>query len=105
MPDKGKLHFVCQSLPHGKIPWGIASIVTLALAAVSCVHFHKPPPPAAQVIQATIDAPPKTRITNFTISPDGRNLAGLVDKGASPGAPINNQLTIIDLSGILGSGP
>ena len=38
-------------------------------------------------------------------SPDGRNLAGLVDKGASPGAPINNQLTIVDLSGILGSGP
>ena len=36
-------------------------------------------------------------------SPDGHNLAGLVDKGASPGAPIKNELTIIDLSGILGS--
>ncbi len=36
-------------------------------------------------------------------SPDGHNLAGLVDKGASPGAPINNQLMIIDLSGVLGS--
>ena len=75
MPDKGKLYFVRQSLPHGKIPWVIASILTLALAAVSCVHFHKPPPPAPQVIQATIDSPPKTRITKFAISPDGRYLA------------------------------
>jgi len=88
MPDKGKLHFVCQSLPHGKIPWGIASIVTLALAAVSCVHFHKPPPPAAQVIQATIDAPPKTRITNFTISPDGRNLAMIITTTGERGAQL-----------------
>lgn len=74
MPDKGKLYFVRQSLPHGKIPWVIASILTLTLATVSCVHFHKPAS-APQGIQATIDAPPKTRITNFAISPDGRYVA------------------------------
>jgi len=47
------------------------------------------------------------RVSRLTLqwlvwSPDGRSLAGLVDKGASPGAPINNRLTIIDLSSILG---
>ena len=88
MPDKGKLYFVRQSLPHGKIPWVIASIVTLALAVVSCVHFHKPPPPAAQVIQATIDAPPKTRITNFAISPDGRYLAMIMTTTGERGAQL-----------------
>jgi hypothetical protein len=52
--------------------------LTLALAAVSCGHLHSAPPPAPRVIQTTIDAPPKTRITNFAISPDGRYLAMIV---------------------------
>src|SRR5262249_27689811 len=61
-------------------PWVIASIVVigalaLALTSLSFVHFRESPLPAPQVIQATIDAPPKTRITNFAISPDGRYVA------------------------------
>src|SRR5262249_48251511 len=64
-----------ESRPRPKIPWAIACIVIVALAAVSFVHFREPPPTAPQVIEATIDAPPKTRITTFAVSPDGRYVA------------------------------
>jgi Tol biopolymer transport system component len=77
-----------ESLPHVKIPWVIASIVAVALAAVSCGHFLKAPPPVPQLIQTTIDAPPKTRITNFAISPDGRFVAMIMTKTGERGAQL-----------------
>jgi serine/threonine protein kinase len=64
-----------ESPRHPTIPWVIVSIVTLALAALSFVHFREPAPAAPQVIEYTIDAPTKTSITNFAVSPDGRYVA------------------------------
>src|SRR6202521_5944123 len=87
-PDGTEVAPEAESLPHGKLAWVIASIVTLALAAVSCGHSHKPPPPAPQAIQTTIDAPPKTRITNFAISPDGRYLAMIMSTTGERGAQL-----------------
>src|SRR5262249_34696458 len=60
---------------HAKMPWAIASVVTLALAGVLFVHFRETARPVPQVFQYNIDAPPKTVITNFALSPDGRYVA------------------------------
>jgi Tol biopolymer transport system component len=37
-------------------------------------------------------------------SPDGRSLAGFVDKGTSPGQPINYELVILDASALRSTG-
>jgi Tol biopolymer transport system component len=60
---------------HAKMPWVIASILAAGLAAVSFVYVRQPRPAAPQVIQSTIDAPPKTIIRTFAISPNGLYVA------------------------------
>src|SRR5262245_6479236 len=75
-PGVSEVALQAQGGPQPKILWAIVSIVvTVALVALSFVHFRQPPSTALQVLQYTIDAPPKTRITNFAISPDGRYVA------------------------------
>jgi eukaryotic-like serine/threonine-protein kinase len=75
-PGGTEVPLQAEALRRQSIPLVIGSIVlVVALVAVSFVHFREPPPPAPQVIQFTIDAPPKTRMTNFAISPDGRRVA------------------------------
>lgn len=67
-----------ESVPSRPRPgwvWpGTAALLAVSLAAISLVHFREPTP-APQMLQYTIDAPAKTRITNFAISPDGRYVA------------------------------
>jgi len=74
-PSGTEVTLQAQSPRRQSIPWVIASIVTFALVVLSFVHFRPSPPPATQVLQYTIEAPPRTRITNFAISPDGHDVA------------------------------
>jgi Tol biopolymer transport system component len=60
---------------HLSIPWAIASILAVALLALSFVHYREQRPTAPEAIQFNIDAPLKTRIMSFAISPDGRYIA------------------------------
>ncbi len=59
----------------GKTGWILAGLLALAAAALGFVLFHQRPTPAPQVFRTTIEPPPKTRVTNFALSPDGRSLA------------------------------
>jgi eukaryotic-like serine/threonine-protein kinase len=74
-PGETEVALQAESRPHPKIPWVIASVLGVALAALSFVYLRQPPPAASQVLQYTIEAPPKTNITNFAISPDGHYVA------------------------------
>jgi Tol biopolymer transport system component len=60
---------------------GAAIVFMLIAAELAFIHFREPAPPAPQVLQYTIDPPPKTRITNFAISPDGRYAAIIATGG------------------------
>jgi eukaryotic-like serine/threonine-protein kinase len=57
------------------MPWAIAGVFALAAAALALVHFRELSPAPRQVFEYTIDTPPKARVTNFALSPDGRYLA------------------------------
>jgi Tol biopolymer transport system component len=54
---------------------GAAALFLLAGAALAFVHFREQPPPTPQMLQYTIEPPPKTRIESFNISPDGGYIA------------------------------
>jgi serine/threonine protein kinase len=55
---------------YPSMPWVIVSILAVALVALLLVHYREPLPTAPQAIQFNIDAPPKTSIRSFAISPN-----------------------------------
>ena len=57
------------------IPWMAATLLlALALAGVALVHFRETPP-TERVLRYTIEAPDKTSLHSFAVSPDGRHVA------------------------------
>jgi serine/threonine protein kinase len=55
--------------------WILAALLALTIAALAFAVLRQRPPQAPQVIQTTIEPPPKTRLTSFSLSPDGRYIA------------------------------
>jgi len=56
--------------------WALVAALILALgslAALALMHFRESPP-AERPLRYTVDAPPKSSIESFAISPDGRHL-------------------------------
>ena len=62
----------------GLMAWG--AVLTLALAALSFVHFRETPPQQASV-RFEVTPPEKSTVSVFKLSPDGRYLAMLVPEG------------------------
>jgi len=58
-----------------RLGWILAGLFALTAAALGFVLLRQQPAPAPQVFRTTIEPPPKTRLTNFALSPDGRSLA------------------------------
>jgi serine/threonine protein kinase len=79
-PYEARLDAESQSHKESRRGWlwpASAALFILALGALSFVHFRKPAPAAPQVLQYTIDPPPKNRIANFALSPDGHYVAAV----------------------------
>jgi Tol biopolymer transport system component len=81
----------------GNAGWGIAAVVTLALAALAVVHFRETPPPAPEVVRFQIPAP-KIDFSGVVtpsvpfMSPDGRQVAFF-----APGADGRSRIWIRSL--------
>jgi len=57
------------------VAWVVACLLAVGLAVLGFVHFREPAPVAPRTLQYTLDAPPKTVVDNFALSPDGRFIA------------------------------
>ncbi|HEV2200611.1 MAG TPA: protein kinase, partial [Bryobacteraceae bacterium] len=62
-----------QSRLGRAVPWAVAGVITLALAALAFVHFRETPPPE-QTVRSSIALPENSTVHSFAISPDGRTL-------------------------------
>lgn len=59
----------------GRVAWAVASLTTLALGAVSFIHFREKLPAPPDLRRFEIPTPDKTTIQKFAVSPDGRTIA------------------------------
>jgi Tol biopolymer transport system component len=67
------------------LPWSVAAVLAVGLAAVAFLHFSVRPPVPVAPVRFQIPAPENTTLTGrLKLSPDGRKLAFLVN----PGAPV-----------------
>jgi len=60
-----------SQIPRVRLPWAVAAVFVLALAALAFVHFRETTP-APQQFRYTLPGPDKMLLENFTLSPDGR---------------------------------
>ena len=58
-----------------RIGWVLAVLLVLTSAALVFLFLRQRPAPAPQMFRTTIEPPPKTRLTSFALSPDGRYIA------------------------------
>jgi eukaryotic-like serine/threonine-protein kinase len=63
---------------RGVLPWAVAGVLFVNLAALAFVHLSEKPPLPAEPVRFDIPMPPKASLiesSGFRISPDGRKLA------------------------------
>ena len=56
------------------LPWAVASVLLVALALLSFVHFREAPPAAPSETRLEITTPPTTDPASLAISPDGQKV-------------------------------
>jgi eukaryotic-like serine/threonine-protein kinase len=58
-----------------RVAWALAVLLISAIGTLAFLFLRQQPLPAPQVFRTTIEPPPKTRLTNFALSPDSRYVA------------------------------
>src|SRR5579871_70395 len=75
--------------PRHKIRWvwpAATAVFALLSAALAFIHLREPAPAPPQMLEYTIELPPKTTVNFFALSPDGRYIA--VDADGESGRQI-----------------
>jgi len=66
---------VVPGLKRPQVAWVLAALLALTMATLGLAFLRHRSAPAPQVFRTMIEPPPKTRLTNFALSPDGRYVA------------------------------